>query len=586
LELELLAPDGATRHDLASRLAARLGGIPGYGLKYASPGRSANGLPRCGFSVSSRVTVGGKACCTPVDDLSITTDLRADADKTAPPVMMDDVRLATWMERHARPRRGARAGPAGVERGPTVEGVEVVPRPLGRFKREDAVAGILEEARALGFTVSAETAIHVHVDLHAWAPALVREATARRDGEAGLDGAGAVTRVAGPVSSSHVGRGHVTRHPGPGGWLVPAFNCVGPPLFAGLDHGRNARSKAMAHWRPREALQVVLLHNVESSWDPSDVTAAMAEIERMAGGLISQGHRVFNQPVRTPDLREVLRAYDPTTDVVLNMCEALPGIPRSEAFVTAILDEQGFAYTGSPTASLLLSWDKQMVKRLLQVAGLNTPDGLVLPAPDAGDWNVFPAIVKPAHEHCSLGLTPDSVVMNARELERRVAWVLETFRQPALVEDFIDGREFHVSLWGNGVIEMLPPAEMDFSAFADPHDRLCTYDSKFIPDSKHYREIELRLPVALEVAEQAALERQAVGAYRAIGCRDYGRIDLRMRGGAFFVLDVNPNQDISSETSTASAAEYVGLPYGAMLERILCLACQRHHALAQHYGPS
>lgn len=340
----------------------------------------------------------------------------------------------------------------------------------------------------------------------------------------------------------------------------------------------------MSLWTPREPLQILLLHNIDEAWDPADLAVAATEVEKIASGLRGQGHQVLNQPVRNGSLRALLRGYDPAQVVVLNLCEELPGVPRSEALVTAVLDEQGFGYTGAASAALFLAWDKYMVKRMLQAAGINTPDGMLLPTTDVRDWGLFPAIVKPAQEHCSLGLTRDSVVMNPQELEARVGWLLDTFKQPALVEDFIDGREFHVSLWGNGVVEVLPPAEMDFSAFTDPHDRLCTYDSKFNPESKHYREIELRLPAPLDDAERTALERQALGAYRAIGCRDYGRIDLRMRGGVFYVLDVNPNQDISAETSTASAAEHIGVPYGAMLERIVCLACQRHHLLARRYG--
>jgi D-alanine-D-alanine ligase len=93
------------------------------------------------------------------------------------------------------------------------------------------------------------------------------------------------------------------------------------------------------------------------------------------------------------------------------------------------------------------------------------------------DWERFPAIVKPAFEHCSLGIDTNAVVLDAKELGDRVAYIRETYAQPALVEEFIDGREFHVTLWGNGHIHMLPPAEMDFSAFTDVRDRLCTFDS-------------------------------------------------------------------------------------------------------------
>jgi D-alanine-D-alanine ligase len=148
--------------------------------------------------------------------------------------------------------------------------------------------------------------------------------------------------------------------------------------------------------------------------------------------------------------------------------------------------------------------------------------------------------------------------------------------QPAIVEDFIDGREFHVSMWGNGRVSMLPPAEMDFSAFSDVHDRLCTYDAKFIPGSVHYENINTVVPSTLKDAELAELERVCMAAYKAIGCRDYGRIDIRLRDGVFYVLDINPNPDISEDASMASAAEHAGYSHKDMATYLVKLAARRH----------
>jgi D-alanine-D-alanine ligase len=166
--------------------------------------------------------------------------------------------------------------------------------------------------------------------------------------------------------------------------------------------------------------------------------------------------------------------------------------------------------------------------------------------------------------------------MNEKELRDRIAYLVDEVGLPALVEDFIDGREFHVSLWGNGRVEMLPPAEMDFSAFSDVHDRLCTYDAKFIPGSVHYENIRTVLPSTLSDGELAELERVCMAAYKAIGCRDYGRIDVRLRDGAFYVLDINPNPDISEDASMASAAEHAGLSHGDMATYLVSLAAKRH----------
>ena len=127
--------------------------------------------------------------------------------------------------------------------------------------------------------------------------------------------------------------------------------------------------------------------------------------------------------------------------------------------------------------------------------------------------------------------------------------------------------------------EMLPPAEMDFSAFREVQDRLCTFDSKFKPGSRHYDQIRLSLPAALTDEEYDHLERVAQAAYRVMGCRDYARLDIRLRDGIFHILDVNPNPDISSDTSMACAAEVAGYSYGAMLSQMVNLAAHRHPGL-------
>ncbi|MGQ9655730.1 MAG: D-alanine--D-alanine ligase family protein, partial [Thermodesulfobacteriota bacterium] len=292
--------------------------------------------------------------------------------------------------------------------------------------------------------------------------------------------------------------------------------------------------------------------------------------------LREQVHRVENVPIRHADLARVLRDFNPDEILVFNWCEGLPGIAHSEALVPDVLDKMNFTYTGSTAEVIALSWDKDRAKRVLSRRGVLTPLWKTYRSLDVDDWADFPAIVKPAHEHCSFGLTPESVVTDHAELRRQVGRLLDTFGQPAVVEEFIDGREFHVSLIGNGMVKSLPPAEMDFTAFEEMRDRLCTYDSKFTPGSRHYNEIQLRLPPKLTEEESRRLTRIASAAYKAIGCRDYGRVDVRLRDGLFYVLDVNPNPDISSDTSLAAAAEAAGYSYGGILSRLVQLAALRH----------
>jgi D-alanine-D-alanine ligase len=327
--------------------------------------------------------------------------------------------------------------------------------------------------------------------------------------------------------------------------------------------------------KKRTDLPVLVLHNLDYSWEQEDIDVALEEVETVESAIKRQGHPVDNIAVIDANLESHLRSYDPNEHIILNWCEELPGMPRSEARVAQILEQMNFVFTGSSSHCLLNSWDKPWVKRQLDLHAVPTPSWQLCEKPEADGWDCFPAIVKPAYNHSSYGVSSESVVMNANELINRLRYVIDNFG-PAVIEDFIDGREFHVTLWGNGTIEMLPPAEMDFGRFKDVHDRLCTFDSKFKPGSSHYEQINLLVPAPLTDAEQNNLERVVKSAYALLDCRDYARLDLRMRDGVFYVLDINPNPDISYETTMASSAELTGYSYGAMLSRLVNLAALRH----------
>jgi D-alanine-D-alanine ligase len=327
---------------------------------------------------------------------------------------------------------------------------------------------------------------------------------------------------------------------------------------------------------------VVLLYNLDLAWTPQEQEASIRLAGQLEQAMAAVGHPTRPLPLTHADLPSALRGYDPHSYVVFNGCESLPGIAHSEPLVARRLEALRFTFTGASAAALSLSDDKRRVKQILNQAGIPTPAWRVYHRPPREGWDCFPAIVKPVHEHSSEGITREAVVTTQRELADRIAYVLDTYRQPALVEDFIDGREFHVSLWGNGHIEMLPPAEMDFSCFGDVHDRLCTYDAKFVPGSAHYEGIQTLLPAPLSAAELRRLEQVCAISYRGTACRDYARIDVRLRDGVFYVLDVNHNADLSIDTSMVLSAELAGYSYGDLGSRIVRLAARRHPVWGQH----
>jgi len=330
-----------------------------------------------------------------------------------------------------------------------------------------------------------------------------------------------------------------------------------------------------------ENIPVILLYNVDPSWTETEKREAVGASQQLGRALTEIGHPTVFVALTDSNLAECLHSFDPAKHILLNWCESLPGIEHSEWLVAMELERMGFTYTGATPEALALAQDKFRVKVLLDEAGIPTPAWQIFRGGKSSHWTKFPAIVKPVNEHCSAGITRDAVVLNPAELRQRIIFIENTYHQSSIVEEFIDGREFHVSVIGNDELTVLPVAEMDFSFFSDVKDRLCTYDAKFIPGSHHYEKIETRLPAPLDPKEESALREVSLNAYRILGCRDYARLDIRMQNHVFYVLDVNPNADISIDASLACAAQEAGLSYGHLGSLLVLLASRRHPVMGK-----
>lgn len=328
-------------------------------------------------------------------------------------------------------------------------------------------------------------------------------------------------------------------------------------------------------------IPVVLLYNLDPQWTQAEKQEVLSLSAKLSQSLSDIGFSTVMVPVSDDNLALHLASFDPEDYIIFNWCEELPGIHHSEWLVARRLEMLGYTFTGADSEALALAQDKFRVKTLLDQAAIPTPAWHVYSRGETIAWDRFPAIVKPMNEHCSSGITRDAVVLDSAELARRLPFIWDHYHQPALVEDFIDGREFHVSVWGNDTLTVLPVAEMDFSSFPNVKDRLCTYDAKFLPGSDPYENISTLLPAPLSALELAALEGVSRAAYRALGCRDYARLDIRLRDNTFYVLDVNPNADISIDASMACAAEVAGMNYGQMGSVIVRMAAARHPVLSR-----
>lgn len=246
-------------------------------------------------------------------------------------------------------------------------------------------------------------------------------------------------------------------------------------------------------------------------------------------------------------------------DVIFNLFEGLPNCPDSEAQVAGMLEWLGLPFTGCPAKSLLIANDKVMTKNILRGAGLPTANFFVvesMPVPRCSlEW---PVIVKPANQDASVGLDQGSVVSDQAHLEERVSYLLDTYEQPVLVEEYIHGREFNVALIETPELQVLPPSEIEFAGGPDFWP-IVTYDAKWKPESRDFQATPARYPADVTPRLQEKLAMLARRAFQLLGCRDYARVDFRVRpGNRPYILEVNPNPDFSPLAGLANGLKTIG----------------------------
>jgi D-alanine-D-alanine ligase len=314
----------------------------------------------------------------------------------------------------------------------------------------------------------------------------------------------------------------------------------------------------------------------------ANAKATEPEQEYQVGAALQQaGHEVLLYGV-SDDLAamiEALAAWKP--DVVVNAAEAFRGKAPLDYIFAGVLEVEGYRFTGSPPLSILVTRNKAMTKEILGFRGVKTPGFVtyrltesVAEAPALS----FPLIVKPLQSDASEGIARASVVNDRDSLAERVDFIHTRFEQPAIAEEFVDGRELYVGMLGNGeTLEMLPITEMVFDKEKTrPTERIATQAAKWDEPYRARKGIKNVLARPISKAARTKIEETCRVAYRALWLRDYARLDVRLTpDDDVWILEANANPFISNGHEMATAAAKFGLDYPAFIDRLVTEAMKR-----------
>ena len=328
--------------------------------------------------------------------------------------------------------------------------------------------------------------------------------------------------------------------------------------------------------------RVVIVYNephpsrYDNAHEEKAVLGVLEAVTAVHEALIVLGHVVTMLPLVPPfeEARKKLATLE--VDVVFNLFEGFCGEPETEVLVPEALTELGIKYTGCQPPILRLALDKAGVKVLLKEAGIPTPDFQLLSPDTINTFRLdFPCIVKPRGEDASHGISADSLVTDFASLERQVRAITESYNSGALVEHFIDGREFNATVMGNLRCVVLPVSEIVYSLSPDV-PRILTFAAKWEEDSIYFKGTRVICPAEVSAQDREYITRTAMSAFKLLIGQGYARMDMRMdEAGKLNIIEVNPNPDISPGTGAARQSSAAGMTYAKFIEKILNLALER-----------
>lgn len=301
------------------------------------------------------------------------------------------------------------------------------------------------------------------------------------------------------------------------------------------------------------------------------------EIKRIKRSLLEHFTEVGTLAINN-DLQKIIAKIDEfAPDIIFNFVESVEGVSSYEYCIAGLFELLGYDYTGNIPPALGNCLNKERAKMILRSFEIRTPSSLVIRKKQKmtkKNFNLnFPVIMKLLNEDASIGISELSVVNNFAQLNSHLDFLYKTYKQEVLVEEYIDGRELNVAVLGDKV---LPISEIRFDGLPENLPKIVTYDGKWIAESVYYENTKPKCPADLEPSLKKKIEETAYKAFKAMSCRDYARVDIRLSSDNIpYVIEVNPNPDISLDSGFSRAAAASGISYSSLLFTIAGFALSR-----------
>ena len=301
-------------------------------------------------------------------------------------------------------------------------------------------------------------------------------------------------------------------------------------------------------------------------------------VDEVAGALSEGGHKVSLIGI-CDDLRELLdNLDDKRPDLVFNLCERFADNDVYEMHVTAVLAMLGQPFTGTGPVGMSLRQDKAVTKKLLKFHRVHYPNYATFDKDNlefAGKMR-FPLFVKPLYGDTSLGIDDSSLITEYSKLIERIGFIQTQLKVPALVEEYIEGREFYIGILGNDPAEILPVMELDFAKLPGEYPKIYGHEAKSDPDSGQFGFVNAIVATELAPEVRARLVMAGREAAYALKVQDYARVDIRLSAdGIPLVVEVNANPYLERTSAFPLAALQAGIGHATLVNRIVEIARRR-----------